>query len=124
MVHDWFSLMNLKIKIQLDISKMLNERCAGVKIWQADEMPKEAASWGVQHAEEVRQWCQAWPVNGTSREAALQRAQHAEKVRQWHQSEWARETPDTAALPCTQVGRSQAARYPPTPNYNTSGVEK
>jgi len=29
-------------------------------------MPKEAASWGVQHSEEVRQWCQAWPVNETS----------------------------------------------------------
>jgi len=48
MVHDWFSVMNQKIKIQLGISEMLNERYAGIKIWQADEMPKEAASWGVQ----------------------------------------------------------------------------
>jgi len=82
MMHDWFSLMHLKIKIHLGISEMLNERCAGMKIWQANEMSKEAASWGAQHAEEVRQWCQAWPVNETSQKAALQRAQHAEKVRQ------------------------------------------
>jgi hypothetical protein len=66
MVHDWFSLMNLKIKIQLGISEMLNKRYAGLKIRQVKEMPKEAASWGVQHAEEVRQWCQAWPVNEAS----------------------------------------------------------
>jgi len=81
MVRDWFNLMNQKIKIQLGISEMLNERYASIKIWQADEMPEEAASWGVQM---VRKWCHAWPVNETSQEAALQHAQHAEKVRQWH----------------------------------------